>query len=497
MIPVSNVFSTTGDYTNYNFPEREDIERLRCYNLYHNVYRGNHEYVFINSGQFKYGYDVSREYISINFCSAATKLFASRLFGQPASYSCDDVSTTDYMNYVAETNSLADINIKAARGASYRGDSVYKVRYDSNEQKILIETVDPAMCSVETDDLNNKKIVEITINNILCETDDKGKEQHFIWEEEHKMIDGIGWIFNHLYSAKKSKHNDLFIVDYENELPLESLEETANLEPATNTGLDCLMVVWVANDGDDECGIYGISDYEDLVHIQGELNNRYTQRAEILDKHSDPFLFGPEDLVDEWGTVAIGKNSKFIPLRDGEDGTKVVGYITWDAQLASVEKEIEELIRDFASIAQIDHHVLIDLTAGGNPPSGRALKLSQTRTQTRVLSKQLVFGKALKSVFSIVTKLAQLVVLEWKGSIKPLNEQDVVIEFSDGLPSDRMGDIEEQVAMVDGGVQSKVRAIQKLHGVSIEEAIKILDEIKSEQGSNAPVFTLGNNTFGQ
>lgn len=481
MTSVSNVFSVSevAKTYNFNYPKSEHIQRLQNYDIYHNLFRGNHEYVFINSGRFKYTYDNNREYFCMNLCGAYVRLVVSRLFGEEIYLHVEDKSTLNFLNYVMADTGLQKKNICAARGCSYRGDAVYKIRYDGLERKIKVDIINPDICYPETDPLDSTKIVKITICNLLVKQNDKKKE-YYLWEEIHEMRGSTSWILNKLYRAEKSKNNDTYLVDYENELPLDIIPETAGLVPEVNTGVSDLLVIWVANDADDSGSIYGISDYEDLIHIQGELNNRYIQRAEILDKHTDPFLTGPEDLMDDFGNVDIGRNNKFIPLRDGEN-PDVVRYITWDPKLDSVEKEIDELIRNFASVAMIDHHVLVDIASGGNPPSGRALKLAQSRTQTRVKSKQLTFGDALRKLFSRITRLAQLVSLDWSGIIVPLNENEISIGFSDGLPDDSMQNIEEQVAMVEGGVQSKVRAIAKLHKISIDEAQVILSEIEEEQ----------------
>jgi len=162
----------------------------------------------------------------------------------------------------------------------------------------------------------------------------------------------------------------------------------------------------------------------------------------------------------------------------------VPGALIWDPSMAAVEAELKELRELFAATAGIDMAALLP-PDGGAPASGRAIRLSQMRTQTVVRAKQRMFGPALQQVFSVATKLAtrEGVVLRWQptqGELVPVQPEDIAIYFNDGLPSDRTEDIADQAAMIEAGVQSKLAAIKELHGVDDESARAILSEIAGD-----------------
>jgi len=112
------------------------------------------------------------------------------------------------------------------------------------------------------------------------------------------------------------------------------------------------------------------------------------------------------------------------------------------------------------------------------------------RTQDKAKSKAREFGPGLAEVYSVATKLAAALgpaAIGWEqGPIEPLEPDQVVIVFSDGLPNVAMEEIEEETMMVDAGLQSRVRALQRLHGLDQASAAALAEEIAEEKKARAP-----------
>ncbi len=459
------------------WPPESELERLRRYEQGRLLYNGDHERVFVSSNAFKFTYDRGREYVYANLCGALTDLLSSRLFGEECSVHAPDElpAVQEFFEHLESSNRMDALNMLAAVGASYRGDCFYKVWYDAASERVRIGLVDPASCVVTLDALDATRMWRCTIGQVL--RDAEGLP--YLWQEAHELRGSDGWVVNMLYRAREERGGDIRYDPDKDRVALTTLPQTASLPDEVATGVDALLVIHVPNKVADEGSFWGVSDYAGLLGVQGELNHRLTQRAEVQDKFVDPIMYGP-DRGDEHGEIRL-RGGTYITVGDGE---AVPGALIWDPSMAAVEAELKELRELFAATAGIDMAALLP-PDGGAPASGRAIRLSQMRTQTVVRAKQRMFGPALQQVFSVATKLAtrEGVVLRWQpteGELVPVQPEDIAVYFNDGLPSDRTEDIADQAAMIEAGVQSKLAAIKELHGVDDESARAILAEIAGD-----------------
>lgn len=463
------------------WPPAADRARIAAYQRHENLYLGNHETVFVKSGLFQYTYDDSREYVTVNLLGALTDLLAWRMFGEGISVEtpADQPAAAEFVSHLYQRNRLHELFLLSALGASYRGDAAFKVRYAANTQRVIIESVNPELLYLETDPLDAKAITAATIAQVLH--DEKGRP--YIWQERHELRGEASWIVNRLYRATEDDDGTLYMDPRDDQVTLDSLPYTADLPEEQATGIDELLVVHLPNQAVDNDVIWGVSAYARLLSIQGELNNRETQRAEVLDKFVDPFMFGPP-LADDTGQVSLREN-KYLEVPEGVTGAPA-GFLVWDAQLGAVESQLRQLRESLAATAGIDVVAIMPQEQSGGPVSGRALRLQQMRTQTTVQAKQLSWTPYLQRLFSVATKLATApqVRLAWRptdGALEALEPEAFTPRWGDGLPTDRMEDIQEQVVMLDAGLQSRKRAVQVLQGVTGEELDTVLEQIHAEQ----------------
>jgi len=127
------------------------------------------------------------------------------------------------------------------------------------------------------------------------------------------------------------------------------------------TGVDIPLIFPVQNINASDSPI-GQDDYEAIEPILYELNQRLSQIARILNKHSDPHMAGPETALeqDEMGRYVFRGGAKYFPL---EAGDPIPQYITWDGKLQAAFDEIKFLVEQLFVISEVSP-VLFGMTEG-------------------------------------------------------------------------------------------------------------------------------------
>lgn len=151
----------------------------------------------------------------------------------------------------------------------------------------------------------------------------------------------------------------------------------------------------------------------------------------------------------------------------------------------------DELRELFAVTAGIELTAFVP-QAGGGPQSGRAIRLSQTRTQATVAARQRQYEMAVQELLALALELAVVSGVKGApedGQIAQVQPEDIAVAFGDGLPQDTLGEIEEQVSMLEAGVQSRVEAVMALHGLTRDAAEQMVSEIDAER--NTATHNLG------
>jgi hypothetical protein len=475
----------------HQWPPEGALPRLRDYQLYRDIYAGEHERVFCKSGRFRFRYDESRDYVSANLCGALTNLLTHRTCGEVLniSVSGDHPAAEELLEWFAAKNRLSTLLMEAVSRGSCDGDAVFALRYDAADGLIKVSLVDPANYYPERDPADTTRTVAATVGTVL-EQEDKS----YLWLQRNEIrADGFGWLVNTLYRLHGDQQSGYGYTPEDDAVPLATTTTTANLPEEQNTGIRSLLTVHYRNRRVTPEG-FGTSDYAGLLPIQGEINNRLTQRAEVQDKFVDPITYGP-DISGEDGQIRLSEE-KYIITDVGAEAGAPVGMLVWDAQLPSVDNALKELRELFAATAGIEISSIVP-EAGGGPQSGRALRLSQMRTQNTARAKQMHLAEATAQVLLTALELALYLqgqrALAWQptqGKLEPLELEDITVTFGDGLPQDTLGDIEEQVAMLEARVQSRVDAIAKLHDLTPEAAAEKLAEIDGESSTASHSLSL-------
>jgi len=155
----------------------------------------------------------------------------------------------------------------------------------------------------------------------------------------------------------------------------------------------------------------------------------------------------------------------------------------------------EDKIHDISVELRVDEHIaainaLLNLfsmqtgfSSGTFTFDGQSMKTAtevvseQSKTFKTKQSHETIIEEGLKELIGSIVAMAQL--YEGLGSV---DEYEVSVAFDDSIAEDAEGEIDNQTKLVLNGLQSKRRAIVKVLGVTEEEALEILEEIKEEEG---------------
>ncbi len=497
--------------TGLQWPPEEHQPRLRRYARNYQLYTGNHEQVFVGGYKdegdvFRYAYDNTVEYLAVNFLGRLTKLLSSRLFGEGVQITGPegDEATQAFLDDLYRDEQLQHRLILASRGASYRGDALFKVWYSAEQRRIRISTVLPSIWFPEVGGIDRDEIIAHTIGQIIA--DPNGDDDtYYLWLERHEKRDGTVWITNRVFRAEKD--GDTYRYHPDKQIPPETWSKWPVFEgvlPEVNTQIDEFLLIHVPNVQTEERGIWGASDYDELLTLQGELNNRMTQREDVLDKHVDPIMVLPAGALaidpDRPGDPPSVNMDDIRAVEMAADGKVPVGRVTWDAQLGPSENELRDLVDNIAAVAGVDVQSLRPMEGMG-PTSGKALRLGQMNTQTTVAEKRLTAGPKIAQTMSVATKLANVPGVQLDGEKPaPLEQSQIATKFSDGLPQDEQEDAQYQADRLASGTQHPVDAIMALDGLTRDAAEEKYARIQGMQataiGAPTGLPALGL-TFGQ
>lgn len=149
--------------------------------------------------------------------------------------------------------------------------------------------------------------------------------------------------------------------------------------------------------------------------------------------------------------------------------------------------EINSTLRVDEHIGAINAHLnlfamQIGFSAGAFSFDGQSMK-----TATEVVSEQSKTFRTKQSHENIIeqgiTDLIECigVVAQLYGLYTPPVEYDVTVQFDDSIAQDRTADINEQIILLGNGLQTKKGALMKIHGLTEEEAVLMMQEIAGEK----------------
>lgn len=468
----------------FKFPYPDSVPRLNKYLFNYQLFTGNQFDAFgqkIENGDYNKAH-AQLKYITANFAGLISKVSADMLFSEAIKVTANDSGTQDWLEAVQFQNKLHTQNYESALANSRQGDALFKIRIGylnpgDDRRTIIIEDITPAIYFPKLDQNNVRG--EPTVKELAWKVSIDGKD--YLRKEIHKP----GSIENELYLLEGELIKQQMGLDLLNQ----GVAADDQILPYQDTLIKKSLIVHIPN-WRDGSRYFGYDDYADLTSLFYGLNNRMTKTENILDKHADPILALPEGVLDEKGQVKKEAFHMFEIPSEGASNPVKPEYITWNANLDSSFKQIDEMVKLMYMFSETSPDAFG--MGDGKVDSGRALKLRLMRTIAKVARKRLYYDAAIKEVLHTAQLLAQAwdvgVYNEAKDdySLKVKNVEIPDIEWADGLPIDETEAIANEQIRLESGNTSVKDSIMRLDRVDEETADSKIAEIKGEQ----PTVTL-------
>lgn len=474
MINNNNIFKVGQLY-----PNDSHYKRIKGYRMNKKIFKGHHHEVFEKSNVLPTHKDLL--YISVNLAGIICKKSADFLFGEEVKVLAGKGEHTKEQaafNRFIEENHLNILLYENALSNAYNGDSFIKVRYgqefggdipeELDKHRIVIENVDPEFVFPEAVVWDKSKIKAYHIAIPIYHEEEK---RWFLNVESHYA----GKILYGQYTIEPIHFN---IDNKPERFKIVGVVEKSFYQVLT--GVNMPLVVHIPNLS--TAGSWkGLDDLTELHPLLDEINNRLSQIADILDKHSNPAMAVPSGLlgVNEDGQaefrVAVDKVFEVM----GKDDV-IPQYITWNGQLNEAFQELDRLIDLVLTVSEIPAVALGKGDSGTSGSSGLAIKWRMNSILAKINRKKQYYNKGLKTVFYLAQKLEEVL------GIADYDITIPVLHFQDGLPKDEM-EMASIMNMRTGGAKtlSQKSAIMLLNNYTEEQADAEIERIKTEEKENS------------
>jgi hypothetical protein len=460
-----------------SFPHPHHEARVARYRANRKLFTGQHYDVFERQNNRMSQTQRDIVYLTVNLPGLICKKSADFLFGENAQYSSGtkaDSPEQKALERIGADNNLGITNYELALGAAVRGDSFYKLRWGQEHGGLLPANIDPFRVFVEaqnpeyvfpeTSPTDAKRIMVFHVAYPVV-VPDTADQEWILNVESHYP----GKIIYHQHRMKPERVGE--------NCEIQSWRIYATMDGSTevNTGVPFPLIIHVPNYGLDDSW-EGFDDLSELKPLLDELNNRLSLISVILDKHSDPAMAIPSGLMDtdEDGRPMfhVGRDKVFEIM--GKDEI-IPQYIVWNGQLESAFSEVNLLVEQILTLAEIPSVALGKDNSGTSGASGLSIKWRMNSLLSKVNRKRAYFERALKQVMLV----AQL--LEHAHGRPDYKITPPKITFMDGLPDDEMENASIMNLRTGGqATLSQKTAIMRLDGLTAEQADAELERIKDE-----------------
>lgn len=424
------------------------------------------------------GKEQSRPYTSLNVLQLASKRMASIVFNEQAKITVPD-EAQDYVNSVLKGNDFEKNFERYLESMFALGGLAVKPYYDSTSNMIKLSWAQaPSIYPLRA---NTNNISEIAIASEIRKVEGS-KEVCYTLLEFHEWR-GISdyTITNELY---RSEIKDQVGIKVPLATLYPDLEETSTLR-----GFSKSLVTYIKPAGFNNINITS------PIGLGIASNARPTLRA--INDAFDQF-----DLEVKFGQRRIAVTSSMLNWVKDETGKRVPVFTSGDPVYQAVpgdpdKPSITDLTTDIRSDRYIDtikfqlrmFESQIGLSAGTFSFDSNGLK-----TATEVVSENSMtyqtrnsqttqVERGIQELIVSILELAKSVGL-YKGIIPELSE--ITVDFDDGVFTDKPSQLTYWQQRLLSGLASKKQALMAIDGVSDEEAVARLEEIKGEAKPTDP-----------
>lgn len=460
------------------FPPLSEAERLQNYKDSRELFKGNTEMV-LSSYQQRIAeitgkLDLNTTYkMDINYHRLLTVKTADLVCGEMPNITTDiDIDIKSVLKKTKFKQKLYESVCDISR----MGDSIARVylREDTNKYDFVIMPPDnwfpvvdkenikePVLhCLARVDKLNDnpydtKAILKVQIHS-------KGKFE----TRSYELINGVK---NSPITINSAVSNNPVHSRSFNMQTYTIGDEYVSERKTYNTGLKDFAVIPLQNLTLPD-SIYAYNDYEPITSIIAELEVRCMLENAVLDKHTAPTIYADES---NFAQNPITRQMEFGTGKAVKVGDSSVppGYMVWDANLTANHEMIKFLKDLLYSITELG--AVINDEAFGASQGYEALltRMTSARMKARRISDNLTDN---------IAKLISMLTLRGYG--KTLAEDDITIEWNDGIPDTELQNIDIATRKLS---LFPIREILMTHfGATEDKADDIVNMLMEEKSLN-------------
>ena len=496
--------------TGQQYPPPEDIPRLAKYKRGRIIFDGRHAEIYERATALlkdtPQAPQLEKLYIAVNLMDILLTKPADLLTGEPPTYEAGtgpDTREQKRLDSIVEENDITQMVHEMVIGGGYRGDSwiksYYAPRADVSETVALgleapaappepiIEAVPANIVFPELSVGSCKKFKAINIAWIEWVQEPSGKLQRWILGEYVNVTPYLhveryvpGYIIYEKYEL------DFLAVNNEWGAPISTYTigkkvKTGREEDIVATGTSRLLVHHVPYKSVDDRW-EGISGIEKIENVLSAINERLVQIDYILWKHSDPIMYGPDDLDED--SVSFRAGGRYIPISK-DDPTP--DYMTWEGQLESAFKELDILLGLVYQMSETPQWLFGTTLANDKGGTGTshtdsaAIKARFMPILSKVNRIRAHVDRALRDAIWTVMQLENYANQDVAG-FEPYEPVYPTINWRDGIPQDPK-EAAEVASIRTGGkpTQSVADAIKLLDGVSDAQAQEMVSRIDEDE----------------
>ncbi|CAI8882039.1 Portal protein [Bacillus sp. IT-79MI2] len=414
-----------------------------------------------------------RRMASLNMGKVVTQEMASLIFNEKCSINISDEKLFDDIKNVLDENNFIREFQRYLEYMLALGGMVIKVYWD-NGIKLSYVTAD---CFVPVSWDNNKVTEGVFIN----ESTKGGKyytllEWHLIedTQEGKKHV-----IKNELYESKNKG-------ELGRKVSLDTLYE--NLEAAVYIkNLSRPIFVYFKPNTANNFDLYsplGISIYANSLDVLKSLDIAFDsfQREFVLGKKR---IIVPASAIKYVTDPISGQQQRYFDASD-EVYEAMKFEENQDIKDISVELRVEE--HKAAINALLNYYSMqTGFSTGAFSFDEQGVKTAtevvseNSKTFKTKQSHETIIEDGIRDLVDIIIEIASLY-----DEFESTDDYEVTVTFDDSIAEDQTAEINKQILLVTNNLTSKKKAIMKIHGVSEEEAIQMLEEITEENRMALP-----------
>lgn len=413
-----------------------------------------------------------RTMLTLNIPKAAAQEMASLVYNEKCEFSISDDSIAEFITEVFKRNKFDKKFQDYIEYMFAHGGMVIKPYVENDKIMLSFVTAD---CFIPISWRND------TIYEAVFPYEFKRRDKKYTHLEWHLWENGQYVIRNEVYESQNGTDLGIkvplaeFFPNLEEEVRIDGLKQSlfAYFKPNVANNIDLQSPLGISIFANALDTLKAIDTAFDSFHREFRLGRkRIIVPAHMVKTVIDPETGRAHRYFDDTDETYEAFNS-------GEmDDNKI--------QDISVELRVEEHINAINALLNL-FAMQTGFSSGTFTFDGQSMKTAtevvseQSKTFKSKQSHEVIIESGLQELIHSVIAIGELY-----GLINAPDYFEIAVSFDDSIAEDKGAEINQQTQLVAAGLQSKKRAIMKVHGCTEEEALKILQEIIQEEKMRSP-----------